>query len=240
MEQNGSRLYAFDQQEFIVRFNARPQADTPAFVSHKLRKPSLEELIEWEKAQSYETVEVSKRENQIVSDDETSTARLWDRIIVEVEGYNFKDGDLGWRLLTDEQRAKTPLSHKLTAVKGLYRSQATVEYDDAAGVSFDSQDWRIRQEIGSPDDPFIVIHTLREPTEAEAREFRKAASSTSFVRGARKQQLKVTTNLKAHVKLYDTLMQGVDGASGLPQMDAIFKRQVVSALMEALDAQLSD
>ncbi len=246
MEQNGSKLYAFDAQEFEVTFNARPLSDNPAWITHKLRRPTLEELQEWERKQTYETVEVSKRESQVIADDEGAAARLWEKLIIEVKGYDFGDGKTDeWRTLSDEEKKKLRFNHKTTTINGLYRSSCSLESatDDDSPSPF-SDTWRIRQEIGSPENPYIVVHELREPGEAEKQRFRRTSASTNFVRGSKKQHIKVATNLKAYIELYDALIQRVEGATethGMVQdIDPIFKRQVISTLMDALDTQLQD
>ncbi len=248
MDSNALKAYPFDQDKITIRFIAKPAdpekpESKPVYVSHKLRRPTLEELIEWDKAQPYETIEVSKRENQIISDDFSASIRLWDKVILEIEGYSQKGGDLSWQEVTDAHRGKIPASHKWTAINGIYRSSAKVEGDESEGFSLDEREWRVRQEIGSPSNPFVVVHTLREPTEMEARKYRRASSSTSFIRGAQKQHLKVTTNLNAHVELYDAVIQSVEtgGQAVAPaSIDPLFKRQVVAALMDGVDAQLGD
>src|SRR5262245_41298765 len=95
-------LYEFDAEFINVGFNARPNAETPAIVFHKLRKPTLQELVEREQQIKYELVEISSREDEIQSDDELANARFWDKIAVAVRGYKGIDD---WANLTDEDRA---------------------------------------------------------------------------------------------------------------------------------------
>lgn len=249
MEQNGSKPYPFDQQEVVVQFIGRPAdpkkpQSTPKMVSHKLRRPTLEEIIEWEKSQvAHEQIEVSARENQILFDDGKGDARLWDKIILEVQGYDFGNGDLNWRTLDTDQKAKMALGHKTTAISGLYQATATVREGDSEGVIFDQQEWVIDQEIGSPESPFLVTHTLREPTEPEIRKFNNASSSTVQIKGSRKRHHKVTTHIKTHIDLYNTLILKIETGGkeiGQQVIDPLFKRQVIATLMSALQGQLQD
>ena len=62
--------YPFDAESVEVHINARPGGDTPFIVSHRLRKPTLIELLDREKAINLEIVEESPREERIVTDDE--------------------------------------------------------------------------------------------------------------------------------------------------------------------------
>src|SRR5262245_333988 len=105
-------LYAFDAEHYEVSFNARPNAENPAVVRHRLRKPTLAELIEREGLINYELVELNQREDEIRADDETANARLWDKIALAVKGYR---GAGDWRELTPEEKAAMRPGHKVTA-----------------------------------------------------------------------------------------------------------------------------
>ncbi len=242
-------LYPFDADSFEVAFNARPTAENPTIVYHRLRKPTLQELIERESQITYELIELNSREDEIKSDDETANARLWDKIVLQVKGYRGFDE---WREITDEEKAQMKPGHKVTAIRALYAGSCSIEGDED-GVSIGADVWTIRQEIGAGNEPdFIVRHTLREPTEAERVKFKRSNSSTSYVKGAKKSQVRVRTNLKAYCELYDALIENVTGATVtdeywsqrsrdfLSAIDPIWKRQVIQTLMSALEAQLSD
>jgi hypothetical protein len=243
-----SELYPFDADTIAVEFNARPSADNPTIVYHRLRKPTLAELIEREQQINYELVELNSREDEIRSDDDLANARLWDKIILEVKGYRGVDD---WRAVTDEDRAAMKPGHKTMAIRALYAASCQIEGDDE-GVSIGADVWTVRHEIGAGKEPdFIVRHTLREPTEAERIKFKRSSSSTSYVKGAKKSQVRVRTNLKAYCELYDALITIVEGGSvnGLvganlelfrAAIDPIWKRNVIQTLMSALEAQLSD
>src|SRR5262245_12266852 len=250
-----NNLYPFDLDEVEVAFNARPNAEEPAIVYHQLRKPTLAELVEREQQIKYELVEISSREDEIQADDEAANARLWDKIAVAVKGYK---GAGDWVTLADEHRAAMRPGHKTAAIRTMYASVCEVEGGED-GVSIGADVWTVRQGIGVKRDPnYVVRHTLREPTEAERVKFKRSASSTSYVKGAKKSQVRVRTNLKAYVELYDALVESVAGATvgGSPwvfkfeypaghaaflaAIDPIWKRLVIHTLMSALEAQLSD
>ena len=241
-----SDQYAFDATEFEVEFNAKPTAAVPVLVAHKLRRPTLAELVEREKQSAYEMVEVSPREDELRVDDEAANCRLWDKLIMGVRGY---DGNAEWRPLTDEDKARMRAGHKSTAIKGLYLGECAIE-DDGTGISFAEQTWTVKQSIAGV---YEIRHTLREPNEAERARFRRTASSTRNVRGSKQTRVAVVGNLNAYVELFDALWQGCTGAQvgGQPfeaarrgeflaSIDPIWKRQVVSTLTAALEAQLQD
>lgn len=246
-----AKLFAFDENEHEVSFNARPNAENPTIVHHRLRKPTLAELIEREQQINYELVEVNSREEQINADEDVANARLWDKIVLAVKGYR---GINEWHEPTLEEKAGMRAGHKFTAIRALYASTCTVEGDDD-GVSIGAELWTVRQEIGPNDAPdYVVLHQLREPTEAERIKFKRTSSATSYVKGSKKSQVRVRTNLKAYVELYDALIEFVSGAtvaghefggsiqkpSFLSAIDPIWKRQVIQSLMNNLEAQLSD
>src|SRR5262249_20983462 len=159
-----------------------------AVVYHRLRKPTLPELIEREGQIKYELVEVNQREEEIRTDDETANARLWDKLILAVKGYR---GAPDWRELLPEEKAAFRPGHKVTAIRALYAGSCQVEGGDE-GVSIGADVWTVRQEIGAGAEPdFVVRHTLREPTEAERVRFKQSSSSTSYVKGAKKSQVRV-------------------------------------------------
>lgn len=248
-EANG--FFAFDEAETIVSFNARPNAENPVIVQHKLRKPELKELLEYESQSTYERVSINSREDEVQSDDERANINLWNKLVVAVKGYKGLDD---WRALDDEEKATMRVGHKLTAVKALYAGYCEIEEGEGA-VSIGDDTWTVRQNIGvSQDKPdFVVKHILREPTEAERAKFGRSSSSTSQVKGAKRARIKVRTNLKAYVDLYDALIVSIEGGTVngqtlnastrkefLAAVDAMWKLNVVMVLMSALEGQLSD
>jgi len=253
-ELNG--LFQFDDNEIIVGFNARPGAEKPQIVQHKLRKPTLQELIERESQIKYELVELSTREDEIHADDDFANGRLWDKIAIAVMGY--RDAD-DWLELGEADRALMRIGHKTKAILAMYAGNCEVECEDEMSVSIGADVWTVKQNIGvkrdAPD--YVIRHILREPTEAERAKFKSSSSRTSHIKGAKKAQVRVKTNLKAFIELYDALIVNIQGgtvhgqefgaegqiqykASFLAVVDPIWKRQVIQCHMDNLEAQLSD
>lgn len=249
------KFYEFDAEYTDVPIVAKPGGDNPTIVYHRLKKPTLQQLLERESRISYEMVEVNSREEEIRADDEAANVLFWDGIIMAVMGYKNAPE---WRELTDGEKAGMRPGHKTTAIRALYASTCEIEGDED-GVSIGPDTWTVRQEIGlSKDSPdYVVRHILREPTEAERGKFKRAASSTSYIKGAKKQQVRVRTNLRAYIELYDALLQEVQGGMCINkpwgemssadlqklfigQIDPIWKRQVIQCLTATLEAQMSD
>ena len=244
-------LYAFDAPDFEIQFNARPGADIPHIVYHRLRKPTLAELNEREAGISQEMVEVSKHETELVSTDDTANMRLWDKLVTAIKGYRgFED----WREPSDDEKRQLRASHKSFAVRNIYAGSCAIDADDAL-VSLSGDVWTIKQMIGPDgDNPlFTVFHVLREPNEAEYAKFKRTANKTSYMSGSRKTRFKVRSDLKPYIEMYDALIETIEGGTvgGLPfaadrrdafirAIDPIWKRQIVQTLMGALDVQLLD
>jgi hypothetical protein len=258
------KLYPLDQAEFEVAV-VTPQGT----LYHKLRKPTLGELIEREERSSYETESVNDSEERVSADDEAANVRLWNQIVVDVKGYRMRgekaSASIEWRGeslhdLSNDLKAAIPAAHKSVAVRGLYQFTCEVEKDEGEGFLLGAETWTVKQVFGNLDFPdYIIRHILRTPTEQERREFKRKSSDVRFSKGSRKMKTKVVTHLKAHVELYDALLTQFDGltldgqtwetftAKDFAQtgamvraIDPIWKRNVIDALMKTFEASVSD
>jgi hypothetical protein len=246
----GNGFFQFDEQIHIVSFPATTKAGGTRTVSHRLRKPTLEELNEHQGLIKYETVKANSRETEVRTDQSAADARLWERI---VEAVRYYDGGDEWQELDIAAKARFNPSHKSDAINLLYAVRSKIE-GDGDFVPIGPSDWTIKQEIGPNKDPdFVVYHVLREPTEEERQKYTRAKSSTMYVAGARREEARIRTYLKAHIELYDALVQEIKGATVagesfsspkrkefLAAIDPMWKRDVVQTLMGALEAQMSD
>ncbi len=242
-----ANLYSFDAETIEIHFIGLPGK----MVFHRLRRPTLDELIQRDQGSTFEMVEVSKREDQLISDEDAANAKLWEKIVLAVKGYK---GFADWRELADTEKAQMRPGHKATAVKAMYTAHYKTETsDDEIGLGGDV--WVVKQMIGpDPDKPaFTIYHHLREPAESEYRKFKRSASNTSQTRGSRKAHLRVSSNLKTYVELYDTLVEEIQGGTVdgqtftsqnrmrfLASVDPVWKRQVIQTLMSTLEADLTD
>lgn len=250
MSEEVSSLYAFDDPHNDVTFDAVAPSGNLHPVTHRLRKPTLEELNIREQQIKYELRGVSARKDRIFADDVNANIILWDKIVVAVKGYGGGDE---WQELSDTAKAQFNPDHKSRAIADLYRPSCEIEGDDDR-VPMGPVTWTVRQNIGNRNDPsFIVCHILREPTQRERDDLRWSASITLNVRGAKQSQVEVITKLKPHVELYDALIQAVrggtvggeegfvsNGKGSLAAIDPMFKRHVIQCLLEALSGQQSD
>lgn len=247
-----STAYPFDAPFFEVPFNAMPGADEPVVVWHRLRKPTLAELLERDKDVRLTIREITPREDHIDNNDDEANARLWDKIALSIKGYRGMDV---WQDVTDLERNTMRAGHKVAAIRAFYSATASIDNLDASiGLSADL--WRVKQSIGNdPEHPlFEIVHVLREPSESERTSFRRRATRISQIKGLKKPQTKITIDLSAYVELYDQLVTDIengsvndksfmdtsDKAAFLVAIDPTWKRIVVQRLMDAIEASLLD
>lgn len=243
MAEQNPALYPLTDAETIVQLYLK-RGDKTETIQHKLRRPTLAELLEREQQSVAEIEEVAPNEDAWHEDSQAANAKLWDKVILGVTGYRI-GGQLRTSFVevTPEIAAKIPLSHKHTAISGLYAAKCTVDSGVEEGFDLDGDSYTIRQTIGDENDPsFVLTHTLRQPTEAELRDYNKRASTATSVSGSRKRKIRVRTNLKADVELYDKLATMLFGATPPDPrgVDPILKRQVVQTLISSLNASLLD
>ena len=237
------KSYPLTDAEAIIQIFTK-RGDKTETIQHKLRRPTLAELIEREQQSVAEIEEIAPNEDSWTEDSQAANGKLWDKCILGVTGYRIS-GQLAtdFVAVSPETAAKIPLAHKATAISGLYASKCTVDAGEEEGFSLDGDTYTIRQAIGAGEEPdFVVLHTLKAPTEGQLRDYNKRASTATSVSGSRKRKIRVRTNLKADVELYDALAVSITGATPPePRMvDPIFKRQAVQTLIASLNASLLD
>ena len=228
------KLFPLDQSEFEVAIQT-----SSLTLWHKLRRPTLAELIERDQQTPYETEEVSSGEDRLNVDDEGPNAKLWDKIAVGIKGYRGQGLIANaWYAPNSDIAALIPAGHKSAAVRGLYNTQFEVEQEEGEGFALGGGVFTVKQTFGD----YTIRHTFRAPTEGERRDFRRKANETRFARGSRKIKTKVLTNIKAYVELYDKLIENVEGVTGggAAQIDPVWKRGAVDCLMRSFEASLSD
>jgi hypothetical protein len=244
-----TKAYAFDAQEFEIELEAK-RGETTYHFAHRLRRPTRAELLERDRAITYEVIEVDSRQDVINFDVEGANARLWDRIAVAVKGYDFGDNAAAadWHPVGESERQHMLGTHKSRVVLGLYQDETEPVEED--GFSLDTI--RIRQTFGTVQ-ASEVLHFLRMPTEAERLKFKSRSTQTQFIRGSRKRHETIRSDLKSFVGFYDALILDIQGATVadepystgrrsafLNAIDPMWKRSVVQSLINSLEANLRD
>lgn len=248
---NAPNLFPLDQTENEIKINLKPGADVPVYVTHYLRRPTLTELLDRDKGVVTEIETLSKSESIINANTDAANVALYNKIALAIAGYPLPDGQPkeARRNLTPELVHKIPASHKLTALRGLYATSCEVEESDALVYGLDCDTVVIRQDIGWHDEPdYVLRHTLKMPSEKQRLDYARKASQTRYVGTGKKQKIRIVTDLRAAVELYDVLFASLEGASLsgggraelLNAIDPQFKQQVISALMGVFEESLSD
>lgn len=204
---------------------------------HLLRRPTAAELVERDEDLQTE-IQIGK-DMSIAMPDPTATedvdAAIWDKIVLGTEGY--PDG------------ASIPAAHKSAAFNGLYRRSIAV----AEGADIFAPQVPVVEEIGDGDEPdHTIVHTLRQPTEAELKGIRRRAAAAEMRPGKRGKQILVSkSTLKSDIATYELLCVGISGArldadpaadlgALKAAVDALVKRQVVQALVNKITGSLLD
>lgn len=241
-------LYPFDQSEIIVQFNARPGAKTPQIVSHKLTKPTKEQLIAREKESAYELHDTGDGIEE-VGDSDAAHCHLWDKIAVAVQGY----GDAKeWHSLSEDDKAKISLGHKVQAIRRMYAGDVTIS--DDVEVRMSGNEWKAVLAIGVNDEPdYQITFSLREPDEKERSRFVSSESSQRQKKGTKRPQYVVKTNLQSYIDLFDAVIKGVEGATVadktfaelgkdafIAEIDPNWKRAVILRYWRAINGALQD
>jgi hypothetical protein len=236
--EDSPKLYPLDQTEITIAISTGNLT-----LYHKLRRPTLAELVERDQQTPFETEEVSSGEDRLNVDDEGPNSRLWDKVAIAVKGYRAEALAVNdWNAITPNILALMPIGHKSQAIRGLYQTQFDLEQEEGEGFALGATSYIVKQTLGD----YTMRHVFRAPTEAERRDFKRRANETRFARGTRKVRTKVLTNLRAYTELYDKLYEAIDGVSAdgvtdyRPLIDPMFKRGAVDCVMRSFEASLSD
>jgi len=234
--------YDMSQDPIEVRININPGAKTPFYVTHFLRRPSFTEEEDRERMMPLIITDAGKVDGQDATsmslDDEPGNVKLYNKILVKVEGYPLEkgkppapEGNLPTDLVKTEGGEEKdvlsliPIQHKNTVINGMYPSNFELDQDEDVEFSFalgSGREWTVKQEIGggqkredgSQAPPqFVVRYTFREPTEAERRRFRSGAISSLSLRGKDGVKDRRSTNLGVVAKLFDSLILRIEGAT---------------------------
>lgn len=228
-------------------------------VYHKLRKPTLQELIARDAATPYRSRDVGNDEEEVIADTSgRSDVILYDKLVLEARGYSaepllFENLDVPEKLAG---LAKIPSPHKVDIIRAMFALEAKVEYDEEEVPEIfvwgEGNELKVRCEIGRGDNPYVVVHTVREPSERQIQDYRNRATRFTIEKGTKKPVTKVITNLVPAVELYNALIVGIDGAvfngqtvdvsnpTHLGAIDAYQKRAVIDAVLKETQLDLGN
>jgi hypothetical protein len=240
-----AHLYPLDQSETTVEIEI-VDGDESIQLWHRLKRPTLDALIERDQRLPHETEVLGGGESRLRTGDfVTANARLWDQFAVAVKGYEYASADADeWMEVTPALALEIPYEHKSEAITGFYGWMFEIERPKSKGFVLGATIYRIRQTLG----PYTIWHTFGKPTEGDRRELARKATETRYRTGAQKVKSKVFTHLKVYVEIYDRLFRGLEGVSGgdpnISQrkdlIDPLWKRGAIDCLMGGFEASRRD
>lgn len=222
--------------------------DRKILLTHVFRLPTFEDWLEYNEgttqvglSKGRDTVEVSN----VLQERDT---QLWEDLIIRTEGYTVSGKPL---MELENWKERVPLPHKLQAVSGFFIFDRSDVPEDASLISEDTYDL----EEGSVGLRFGVIQNFKKmdvtfymktPGTKDHIRFSRITSKMQLVRTKQRgvSAIKVPTNLRPFVELFDQLVEKVEGfiyekkdlmeqKDWVAKLDAFHKRGVVHELFTA-------
>jgi hypothetical protein len=223
--------YKFDGYPFTVLLTRRAKSPKPIEARHRVRKPTIEEWVQWgqeiDNSKRYlspteieEEFRLDEEVKEITSAYQTSYSEwdasksLYDKIILEIAGYSLSKEDRHsakeFRKPTPEMLGKLWAEHKELVIARLYKCFCSLEQDSVATIG--SSEMRVNQELPPDSTPFIVTHVLRKPTDEVINSFRSNVV-VEQIQHDDPNIIKLTLHLTAAIELYDGLILNIERAT---------------------------
>jgi hypothetical protein len=225
-------------------------------VVHTLREASLAELQARDALRPYRSRDIGNEEEEVLAD-RTGTAdvTLYEKLVIETKGYKLN--------VTPNQPAEDraaalksiPAQHKRSIIKDVTEFKSKPVYDIEDGVEevfewTENQTYRIRTELGTKGQ-FVVYTNIKEPSESQLEVY---TGAVKFIleKGELKPVTKITVELEPAVKLFDQLVQSIEGftykgqpvdvtsAEQLVRVNGYFKRSVLDAVVKETQLDLGE
>ncbi len=222
-------------------------------VTHYLRPATFGDWLDYEVRSKIKTMRVAEG-TQYGAVSEEAEEYLWNKLARRVKGYK------GISEINDETRDRIPFLHKTAAIRRGLGAVYPKEPDDlSADQDDEEQSSRPREFSFEPESDSVIIsitamqngqehelrHALKLPSFQQVKRFRQRRFSWIDVRGSRRGESIISSNLKVVVDLYDSLVQSVEGyvigdnafelgPDNKDKIDAIHKQVVVDSLFDLL------
>lgn len=224
-------------------------------LTHRLRKPTFEELHRRFQLVVNEEINQSDGETEPIYNDEKANVYLYDALVQGVQNYRLPSNDAeGWTYSADEIRKMMPTPHKSKAIAGMYISSAALieeTEDDGMFPLIGAAEIGIELEIA---EQFKTRHFLQAPTEAQWSALQSKRVQTRQKRGEKRPHFSYQINIAPARDFYDQLlvrMEGVKLRSGaefsstdrqsfVANLDALFKQMVVNEFCDYWGGRLRD
>jgi hypothetical protein len=211
---------------------------------HVIARPQTKDWLDW--ARGVSTTYQAHGETLMAetSGEVEAYQALWRRQAVRVEGYVSKDGRTLAEVYPDTWRDLVPVAHMEAAIKQLAKVQLkTADVLATSGAFVVDLDLAPVEIEVADQDTAALIHWFRMPGLAEQKNYKRIMAESRLITGSRRMKTVIGSKLPALVKLYDELIERVEGynfngqpveSKGLAQqmMDAIHKQVAVAGLFE--------
>jgi hypothetical protein len=194
-------------------------------VAHVLRKPMEDDWIRYDRGLNVAVRDVKIDDGQtgtsITNKDAESACELWDALKIGAQGY--REGE------------EVSPAQKQIAIDQLLRVWPAPDsaYEGLADEACEIVILQARR--GTTHER--LLHTFAKPTAAQRIEYRRAMADSLIVPAKEGQRVILPSRMTRLIKLYDALIQGVDGyqVNGIPVPggDANAMRKMLSGFMDA-------
>lgn len=221
-------------------------------VTHKLRRPTFGQLIDWKKKYTVEREHDKRGKFQRETTNNISAdAWLWNQLATAVGGY---PDMLSMKLLTDEDKTAMRSTHKEAAIASLLRCEADILPAESI-ATFGGGEWAVALKIyNSPDgEAKTVKFCVREWTQKQRSDFERLASISDVNSEGKNTISRSAVNLPIFTDLFDELLIEVTGAvvkgqtmaemgrlNFIREICAEFKAVIIAELALFWRKQLSD
>jgi hypothetical protein len=208
--QSAPQPYDFATPEFEFPFKVVwPNKDGHIYVTHKLRRPTFGELLDWKKKivveREYDKAGL-QRESVLTA---VADQWLWNQIALAFTGYP----DLaGWTAVTDHHREKMRSTHKEQAVSYLFKAEVDILFEESI-ATYDGGEWVVALKINHYDaeNPPVVKFRFREWTQKERSDFTKLGTISNSKSEGKNTITQSSVNLRTFADLFDALLIDVEG-----------------------------
>jgi len=245
-------------QPFDLKLPARGRRGN-VMVRHMLRRPTLRDLMERDAAQPYRTRMIKEDKEEPIPDlNNKANIRLYNKLIAMTSGYKYNvqedmsADDRAQALAAIPDQHKNDIIGVITPVETEYVPEALADgaEDSDVFVYGEGLTYKFKTTFGVQG-KFEATFVMNEPNDAQLTEYR---GSTHFAidkaGGFRKPITEMTVDLKPAVKIFDELVQSVEGlvVDGtavdvtnklhLQLIDAYMKRSVLNQLVKQTQLDL--
>lgn len=222
--------------------------DRKILLTHVFRLPTFEDWVSYNEGTMQ--VGLSKGRDTVEVSDvlQERDAALWEDLIIRTEGYVVSGKPL---MDLEDWKERIPLPHKLQAVSGFFIFDRSDVPEDASLISeetFDLEDssTSLRFAVIQNFKKMDIVFYMKTPGTKDHLRFSRITSKMQLVRTKKRGEsaIKVPTNLRPFVELFDKLVEKVEGfifekkdlmeqKDWQAKLDAFHKRGVVQELFTA-------